>query len=820
MENSGSSLDSRLAECFRWVSEAEAAVVSARSCLVDVCPELALREPPPSPLKLSRASSKDSQSRRTSKPDPRRMNSFGNEILSPRTRRTLKQNHGLDSDETPIDDFWASRPPGTIVHDQILLDRVNRQKYLRSSSDSLDGPGKGVAQQDVVDWDSYEIIVWKSCCGQLRVPILNPESMYRMVWLVVGLCFHVYEAFMIPVYLSFAVEPEGVMWWFGTLVNVYFILDIPLTFFTGFNNYRDGLPDCDPIRIAVRYIRSWLLLDLLASVPWEWLALSDSDALAGSTKSARLFRIFRILRMLRLLRIMKVWKLLDALEHYFESHRMAVFLAGMARVLCIIILIVHWSACLWHIVGDNSDPDKNWILHKIGSDASADSRYVWSLYFALTTMSTVGYGDITPQNSSERQFTILYLIISALVFSTLLGVFTDLVSNLRKQVRERNEARMQLARYMKWRSLPRSVASRIRQYVLFHFDHELGFGKYEEEIKAQLPPVLRLELCSHVSGNILADAPFLSWMAGYGLCMKHLSGLVETKFFETGDWLFKLGEVNDKITVLMNGVVRISLNDTLHNDFAGGSHRNPHFIDRMSNLMASLKSPRLSHAKNVGRDEARRGRRRSAGGLLINGLPWMIAKAKLADIDNQRSEAAITLQRFFRRRKLQKLVGSAVDLAAKQSSSVADTLRNMSSSNIPAPAYFGESCLWTPLEKWNDLAYTSFYVYSARCLTRGQMMVVTRSSIHEVIDSFSPWLSERFEQFRRSVIESSADILAAPALSSTVESSPGEAAKKVKPPEMNSVMPEGPKDGASTLQQNWMTPVASQCEPPGFVKDV
>jgi potassium voltage-gated channel Eag-related subfamily H protein 5/cyclic nucleotide gated channel alpha 1 len=42
--------------------------------------------------------------------------------------------------------------------------------------------------------------------------------------------------------------------------------------------------------------------------------------------------------------------------------------------------------------------EKNWLNTHELIDLTPIERYVYSLYFAFTTMLTVGYGDITPSN--------------------------------------------------------------------------------------------------------------------------------------------------------------------------------------------------------------------------------------------------------------------------------------------------------------------------------------------------------------------------------------------------------------------------------------
>lgn len=50
--------------------------------------------------------------------------------------------------------------------------------------------------------------------------------------------------------------------------------------------------------------------------------------------------------------------------------------------------------------------------------------------WALTTLTTVGYGDITPANDLERLYTLFSLIVGALVFGYMLSSVGSMMANL------------------------------------------------------------------------------------------------------------------------------------------------------------------------------------------------------------------------------------------------------------------------------------------------------------------------------------------------------------------------------------------------------
>ena len=68
---------------------------------------------------------------------------------------------------------------------------------------------------------------------------------------------------------------------------------------------------------------------------------------------------------------------------------------------------------------------------------------VTATYYAIVTMSTVGYGDITPQTSEAKLFTISIILLGVAVFATsLTAVIAPMVSNSLQKIVNRKGSRM------------------------------------------------------------------------------------------------------------------------------------------------------------------------------------------------------------------------------------------------------------------------------------------------------------------------------------------------------------------------------------------
>lgn len=70
---------------------------------------------------------------------------------------------------------------------------------------------------------------------------------------------------------------------------------------------------------------------------------------------------------------------------------------------------------------------------------------------------------------------------------------------------------------------------------------------------------------------------------------------------------------------------------------------------------------------------------------------------------------------------------------------------------IDAPAYFGESMLWTPLSTWTTRA--TIHEYTVRVKTQVEIVSIPKVALAMCIDKFSPWMRNRFEVFQAAVLD-------------------------------------------------------------------
>lgn len=89
-------------------------------------------------------------------------------------------------------------------------------------------------------------------------------------------------------------------------IDLFFVADIVLSFFSAFYNKKDILIDKHKI-IACNYLRSWFIFDLISVLPISLIIHSAADV-HGLARVARLTRLHRILKMVKLVHVTRLAK--------------------------------------------------------------------------------------------------------------------------------------------------------------------------------------------------------------------------------------------------------------------------------------------------------------------------------------------------------------------------------------------------------------------------------------------------------------------------------------------------------------------------------
>ena len=275
--------------------------------------------------------------------------------------------------------------------------------------------------------------------------------MFRTTWDLIQVLLLMYLLIVVPLRLCFEIEVEigSFAFWFDVGVDVYFLTDIWVNFRTPHYHATTGLLVIDERDIAMNYCKTWLVIDVVTCLPVSYVMMLIHGVEAASDgKSVRMLKVLRLLKLAKLLRITRIVRML---ERYREQLRVFMAAFGSIILMSAILVFSHLVACIWYAVGTNAqlpttetpgvdgwvyrqwgpkcvgETEDHWSVALEGESADVcrhpdqKSKYITAVYWALMTISTVGYGDITAQTDIEMLMTVLAMLFGALVFALITG---------------------------------------------------------------------------------------------------------------------------------------------------------------------------------------------------------------------------------------------------------------------------------------------------------------------------------------------------------------------------------------------------------------
>jgi len=138
----------------------------------------------------------------------------------------------------------------------------------------------------------------------------NPSSIKRMAWdfVLIMPCL-AYLTIVMPFRMCLGNEPipDSPVFYLEMAMDFVFIVDIFVNFRTGFIDDATNLIVYDYYSVAMNYLRTWFVLDVVSGIPFGLLDIQQFRKIAfiKVLKSSRILKAVKLLRFLKLSRLIK-----------------------------------------------------------------------------------------------------------------------------------------------------------------------------------------------------------------------------------------------------------------------------------------------------------------------------------------------------------------------------------------------------------------------------------------------------------------------------------------------------------------------------------
>ena len=273
-----------------------------------------------------------------------------------------------------------------------------------------------------------------------------------------------------------------------------------------------------------RFALLWIAIDIISSIPFGLMALP------AATRLIHLVKCFRLAYY-----ISELWR-----RNVHESVvlRITIFAFWLG-------LAIHWLACGW--LG----------LRGMTENADAATNYIESVYFCVTTLTTVGFGDVLAVSNAERVYVIGMMLFGVGVYGFAIGNVASMLARIdpaRAHYRENIE---RLNAFMKYKSIPANLRKRLTAYYAYLWEQRLGYD--ESQILGSLPPSLKVDVSLHLKRNIIQKVPlFVDASESF---IREIALQIVPVVATPGDLVVRAGEVGNEMYFVSKGELEVVSKD-------------------------------------------------------------------------------------------------------------------------------------------------------------------------------------------------------------------------------------------------------------------
>ncbi|KAK4776250.1 hypothetical protein SAY87_024211 [Trapa incisa] len=374
---------------------------------------------------------------------------------------------------------------------------------------------------------------------------IHPDNRWYRAWKKFILIWAIYSSFFTPFEFGFFRGLPENLFILDIVGQITFLVDIVLQFFLAYRDSQTYRMVYKRSSISLRYLKSTFLLDFLGCMPWDIIY-----------KACHNREEVRYLLWIRLSRVRKVTEFFQTVE---KDIRINYLFTRIVKLINVELYCTHTAACIFYYLATTlpaAEEGYTWIGSlKMGDfsysnfrDINLWKRYTTSLYFAIVTMATVGYGDIHAVNMREMIFLMIFISFDMILGAYLIGNMTALIVKGSKTEKFRDKM-TDLIKYMNRNRLGKDIRNQIKGHLRLQYESSYT----DSAVIRDIPISIRTKISQSLYMPYIKNVSLFK-----GCSSEFINQIVirlHEEFFLPGEVIMEQGNVVDQLYFVCHGLL-------------------------------------------------------------------------------------------------------------------------------------------------------------------------------------------------------------------------------------------------------------------------
>jgi hypothetical protein len=329
-------------------------------------------------------------------------------------------------------------------------------------------------------------------------------------------------------------DPSPLAW----LIAAVFVADIVLSFRSEIRKKLTFVSDLPSI--TREYLGSWFVADLVAALPIAGIGpLLHWQVGPGAAGTLLLAAVW-------LLPLVKTAKLFSTGKRIQERLKIT---PGVMRLVVfgfMFILAAHTMGLGWVLIGA-SEAQRPHI-----------DQYLRAIYWCMTTIATIGYGDYYPNHDSNLQiiYTIAVQVIGVGFYGYIIGNMASLIANLDVARATFMKKMEEINNFMRTKRVPHALQDRVHDYFAYLWETRKSASTIS--VIEELPHTLAMSVMLFLNRSIIEKVSL--FRNANEIFIRETIQLLRPLVYLPDDYIIRQGEFGDCMYFLSSGDVEVVVN--------------------------------------------------------------------------------------------------------------------------------------------------------------------------------------------------------------------------------------------------------------------